>query len=92
LNKYELIIKCKSCREGDHHDCSGGNKGQDNILQISCTCLFCKKERIAVESSDNCGYEDGKNGQTLESVGELAANASRNMQPSSQEGFADNDQ
>jgi hypothetical protein len=43
MSKYELNIECKACREGDHHNCSGGKKGFDNIVQIRCSCSFCKK-------------------------------------------------
>jgi hypothetical protein len=72
MYKYELIIECNACREGNHCDCSGENKGQDNIVQIRCICLFCKRKTITVE-----------NGQALESVGEPADNASQNLQSSS---------
>jgi hypothetical protein len=80
MNRYEVSIECKACHDGNHCDCSGGKKRQNNIVEIRCTCLFCRK-RIAVKDSDDCTWEYNKDGQALESVGQSAANA--NMQPSS---------
>ena len=80
MNQYELYIECKACREENHEDCSGGRTGSDNIVQIRCTCLSCKKKRnrqSIMKNNDVCVYgcANKKNSQALESVGGPVANA-----------------
>lgn len=48
MNKYDLYITCKACREGRHSDCSAKQGCHDNYdlnaVTISCTCDYCKSD------------------------------------------------
>jgi hypothetical protein len=52
LSRYELFIKCKACREGNHHECSYDKNSHDDIVQIICSCLDCNRQRKAIEEGD----------------------------------------
>src|SRR4051812_5526092 len=90
MNRYELFIECKACREASHHNCSGIKRGLDNNVQIKCMCLICKgrnsKQFIMKKrcnDSSDLAWSSKKNRHALEVVGEPVPNAFQDIQPTS---------
>jgi len=56
MSKYKLFIKCKSCREKNHINCSG-RKNKDNfddsIVEITCICKYCTLKQQTESSHDS---------------------------------------
>jgi len=44
MNKYELHIECKACREGRHASCSQRVDLGYHYVVINCTCQLCDME------------------------------------------------
>lgn len=63
MSQYELIIKCKSCREELHDECSSKQKsGNYNAVKVKCTCNKCEKVVSLLEKPEKRAIDQKQKG------------------------------